>query len=141
VRAAPEALKQRIPFSVSILFRVSFFSFVVKLVLQAISVHPYIARLAYEVRNYVIAYLHLVLIGMITSFLLAWSIERKWIKEPPKPILALFLVGLVGMELVMINPLSLNDRLINFANLLFLFSSFLVIASGFFVYNAFRENH
>lgn len=142
VRAAPVALKQPVPFSVRILFGVSFLSFAVKLVLQAVSVHPYIAQLAYEVRNYVIAYLHLVLIGMITCFLLGWSIEKKWIKEPPTPILTLFLAGFVGMELVMINPLPLNDRLINFVNLLFLFSCLLVIASGFFVYNAFkRETH
>jgi hypothetical protein len=142
VRATPVVLMQQVPLSVSILFVVSFLSFAVKLVLQALSVHPNIAQLAYEVRNFVIAYLHLVLIGMVTCFLLAWSIEKKWIKEPPKSILVLFLVGFIGMELVMINPLPLNDRFINFANLVFLFSALLVIASGYFVYHAFNsKNH
>jgi hypothetical protein len=121
---------------------VAVLSFVIKLVLQGLSVHPWIAQLSYEVRNYVIAYLHLVLVGMISCFLLGWSIEKKWIREPTRPILAMFLIGFVGMELVMINPVPLNERLINFANLLFLFSTLLVFAIGYISFTAIRrEEH
>jgi hypothetical protein len=49
--------------------------FLLKLVLQLISAFPYSAILAYEVRNFVIAYLHLVLLGMLTFLLLFWYQE------------------------------------------------------------------
>ena len=130
LRSIPKGVINQYSFSARVLFFVAFISFGIKLVLQTLSAHPLIARLAYEVRNYVLAYLHLVLIGMISGFLLGWSIEKKWIREPNKPVLTLFLIGLIGMELTMINPIQLNDRIINFANLLFLFSSLLVIAIG-----------
>ena len=57
------------PFSF-LLLRVLLTAFAFKIVLQLLSVHPDIARLAYEFRSYVIAYLHLVLLGIITLFLL-----------------------------------------------------------------------
>lgn len=139
IRSIPKSVINQYSFSTRVLFFVAFISFAIKLVLQAFSAHPWIARLAYEVRNYVLAYLHLVLIGMISGFLLGWSIEKKWIREPNKSVLVLFLIGFVGMELIMVNPIPLNDRIINFANLLFLFSSLLVIAIGFITVSSTRR--
>jgi biotin transporter BioY len=78
---------------------------------------------------------------MISAFLLGWSIEKKWIREPNKPVLALFMIGFIGMEVIMVNPLPLNDRIINFANLLFLFSTLLVIAIGIMAFSAIRQKH
>ncbi len=142
IRAIPKAVINHYSVSTRVLFLVALLSFAVKLVLQTLSAHPGIAHLAYEVRNYVLAYLHLVLIGMISAFLLGWSIEKKWIREPNKLILALFLIGFAGMELIMVNPLPLNDRIVNFANLLFLFSFLLVIAIGGIAFNTTRsEKH
>jgi len=139
IRSIPRTVINYYSFSTRVLFSVAVLSFVIKLVLQGLSVHPWIAQLSYEVRNYVIAYLHLVLVGMISCFLLGWSIEKKWVREPTRPILAMFLIGFVGMELVMINPVPLNDRLINFANLLFLFSTLLVFAIGYISFTAIRR--
>lgn len=139
IRSIPKAVINHYSFSTRVLFLVALLSFAIKLVLQGLSAHPWIARLAYEVRNYVLAYLHLVLIGMISAFLLGWSMEKKWVREPTKLILALFLIGFAGMELIMISPLPWNDRIINFANLLFLFSSLLVIAIGYITFSAIRR--
>ncbi len=50
--------------------------FLLKLVLQLISAFPSAAMLAYEVRYFVIAYLHLVLLGMLTFLLLFWYQEE-----------------------------------------------------------------
>ncbi|MGB4974565.1 MAG: hypothetical protein WBO32_18000, partial [Cyclobacteriaceae bacterium] len=67
-----------------------------------LSVYPSIALLAYEVRFYVIAYLHLVLIGMISLFLIAWYVE--WNLVPINKLnVYLLLIGFISSELVMIS--------------------------------------
>lgn len=53
------------------LFRIAIFSFIIKNVLQLFSAFPSIADLAYQNRNFIIAYLHLVLLGFISVFVFA----------------------------------------------------------------------
>lgn len=53
------------------LFNTAIFAFVVKNILQLLSAFPQVADLAYQHRNFVIAYLHLVLIGFISLFVFA----------------------------------------------------------------------
>jgi len=139
IRSIPVKFIRNISALAKILFSVSFLSFAVKVVLQTFSAHPFVAWLAYETRSYVMAYLHLVLLGMISTFLLAWSVEMKWIRKPPKSVIVLFLIGFVAMELLLINPILLDHSLINAANLLFLFSGLLVFAIGMFALHAFNK--
>jgi hypothetical protein len=74
-----------------------------KLILQLISAHPYAAQMAYELRPVVIAYLHLVLLGVITLFLLGWYIENDFIrKQFIKPTTTLFLFSFIGMETILV---------------------------------------
>ncbi|QLH31640.1 MAG: hypothetical protein HWD62_03660 [Cyclobacteriaceae bacterium] len=47
-------------------------AYLLKLLLQLLSAWPSVALLAYGNRSYIIAYLHLVLIGVVTFFLIAW---------------------------------------------------------------------
>lgn len=47
-----------------------------KIALQTLSVIPALAHYAYQERNVVIAYLHLVFIGLVTFFLLGWWLEQ-----------------------------------------------------------------
>jgi hypothetical protein len=73
--------------------------FGLKLLLQMISAFPSIAQMAYELRPVVIAYLHLILIGMITSSLLVWYLEEKVIFHiVPKGTIYLYLISFFGME-------------------------------------------
>ncbi len=51
------------------LFRIAIFVFIIKNVLQLLSAFPSIARLAFQNRNFIIAYLHLVLLGFISIFI------------------------------------------------------------------------
>jgi hypothetical protein len=53
-----------------IFIRIAFVAFVIKNILQLLSAVPFIAQLAYQTRNFIIAYLHLVLLGSISIFLL-----------------------------------------------------------------------
>lgn len=85
-----------------LLLIVSLVAFGAKLLLQLLSVHPSIAVLAYEIRFYVIAYLHLVLIGMISLFLIVWY--KEWNLLPLKRLyIYLLLIGFISSELVMIS--------------------------------------
>lgn len=48
-------------------------SFIVKVLAQSVVVIPYIATIAYTVRNYVIGFIHLILLGLCTTFILAMA--------------------------------------------------------------------
>lgn len=91
-------------FSVSsrILLLIALFSFALKLVLQLVSAIPAIALLANEVRFYVMAYLHLVLIGMVSFFLLAWYTECQYIPSIKWYNLGMIIFGFAGSELAMV---------------------------------------
>lgn len=78
-------------------------SLITKIVLQLLSAFPLIAHLSLAYRTYVIAYLHLVLVGIITLFLIVWFRENSFIDvKSSKPALLVFLTGLTGMELLLI---------------------------------------
>ncbi len=123
-----------------ILLILSFSSLVLKLILQLVSAHPHIAHLAFDVRSFVIAYLHLVLIGVVTFFLLAWYIEKGIVMFRSPTAIYLIVVGFVGSELVMI--LSGTSLLQSFsfpspAVSLFLFSIAIMFGISIFLKNAF----
>lgn len=83
-----------------------FIAFALKLVLQFISAFPAAAQLAYELRPIVIAYIHLVLIGVITLFIFVWYVESGLINKRFGSILiVLFTILFAAMELCLIlNP-------------------------------------
>ncbi|WP_420583401.1 hypothetical protein [Reichenbachiella sp.] len=63
------------------LLLISFFSFLLKTMLQGISVLPQMKELAFFSRNIVMAFMHLSLIGVLTFFFLCWLLIKKWIPE------------------------------------------------------------
>lgn len=85
-----------------ILFVLATVALVTKLLLQLVSVVPAVAQLAFEVRFYVIAYLHLVLIGVVSFFLLGWYYEQGYFKKMPEVILFLLIAAFVVSEAAMI---------------------------------------
>jgi hypothetical protein len=104
---------------------ISFAAFATKLVLQLISAHPFIAALADEVRIYTIAYLHLVLIGMVSCFLLAWYMEKRYIGSVKYYYLILLISGFVGSEFSMISLGLLSAETIQVALIV---TSFLMVS-------------
>lgn len=111
---------------------ISLLCFVLKIILQVISAFPFIAQMAYEVRPFIIAYLHLVLIGVVTFVLIAWYIENGFIKKT-KFLFFLLLPGFAGSEIMMIGQgLPFVNELINFQtpSILLFFSVLLVLAVG-----------
>ncbi len=116
------------------LFALAGVALCIKTILQLTSAHPDIARLAYEVRPFVIAYLHLVVIGVITFFLMGWYLENNFVRTSPFMII-LFITGFLGSQLIMIfssTPVHIEPR--TSAVLLFIFSlAMLVAVLGFLV--------
>lgn len=79
------------------------FAFAVKLVLQLASATPVVALLAYALRPVVIAYLHLVLLAVISLFLFVWYFESGFLAiRAGKKIMLLFLVSFTGMEVCLV---------------------------------------
>lgn len=88
--------------STKILLGSALLSLVLKTVLQLVSAIPAVARLASDVRFFVLAYLHLVLLGLVTFYLLAWLVERKLIAEYRPVFLYSLLFGFIVSEIIMI---------------------------------------
>ncbi|HTJ48133.1 MAG TPA: hypothetical protein VL443_01685 [Cyclobacteriaceae bacterium] len=117
-----------------LLIIISLLSFCIKSFLQLLSAHPDIAKLAYEVRPFVITYLHLVVIGVITFFLLAWYIETNLVKLKSSISIILLVVGFAGSELTMLlSGISQFDGFHLYqTQVLFLFSACLLFGIAMF---------
>jgi hypothetical protein len=78
--------------------------FVLKILMQSVVVIPYVATISYTIRNYVIGFMHLILLGMITTIVLSKAMQFNLINSGSKwlsPGLWLLVVGLIGSELLL----------------------------------------
>ncbi|RMG78493.1 MAG: hypothetical protein D6714_17925 [Bacteroidetes bacterium] len=104
VREIWPELRRRIPTWVALLFQIAIGAFVLKILIQTAVVVPYIGKVGYTIRNFVIGFLHLILLGMITGFLLGLgAYVRKIQTENPfiRAGLRLFFIGFVASELLL----------------------------------------
>lgn len=76
-------------------------SFILKLLLQLLSAFPAVAKMAYVYNYYVIAYLHLVLIGVITLSMFIWYIEQG-MTSVNRIVIFLLLTGFILSESIMV---------------------------------------
>lgn len=74
-----------------------------KFILQAISVIPSLSQLVFGFRPIVIAYLHLVLLGVFTLFLLFYGVTREWVVQNKlfHFSLIVFLTGVLANEFIL----------------------------------------
>jgi hypothetical protein len=79
----------------------AFACYVIKLFAQWISAFPEVAHLAAANRPYVMAYLHLVLIGTITLPLLTWYLERGLFSHLARIALVIVVVGFFFTEVLL----------------------------------------
>jgi len=79
--------------------------FILKNILQFASAFEQVSLLAYQTRNYVIAYLHMTFIGFCSLFLTGWFIYKKWMPFDTKiarASLVLFFVFFAVSELILV---------------------------------------
>ncbi len=77
-------------------------AFITKVVLQLLSSHGEVALLAGSNRSFVMAYLHLVLIGVISLVLVTWYLQNGLLKERSDVALVLIVVGFILTEVSLI---------------------------------------
>ncbi|WP_196268071.1 hypothetical protein [Pontibacter sp. 172403-2] len=76
-------------------------AFILKILMQFSTAFPYMADLAYRQRNFVIGYLHLVLLGFVSLIVFAFFAQRGWLNFKSSMSRwgsSLFLIGLIGSE-------------------------------------------
>lgn len=75
--------------------KIALSAFFLKLVLQAMSAFPFIAALAYTHRNFIIAYLHLIMLGWVSIYMLN-TIITTWSLLARRRLLSAFVVYFFG---------------------------------------------
>jgi len=102
IRLAP-ALAAKLSSTGKNLLLLALVALIAKSLLQLLSAHPDIATLAFELRPVVIAYLHLVLVGVVTFFLITWYLEKKLLRPRRARAAAVSLfVGFLGSQLCLV---------------------------------------
>jgi hypothetical protein len=101
-------------FQAKLLWGLSFVAFMIKLLLQVLSVFPAFGRLAFGFRPVIIAYLHLVMLGFISFYLIGFLIREKLLnttKKLWKSGLFTFITGVIFMEVLLLVQalLAIND--------------------------------
>lgn len=102
------SVRSRLPAGLSspatILLKAAYWSFNLKILIQAAVALPLVATIAYTIRNFSIGFLHLLLIGVITFFLLAAGIQNGSVPGHLKIVrigTALMIAGFASSELLL----------------------------------------
>lgn len=123
------------------LFILSAIAFTIKLLLQTGSIHPALSQLSYGFRPIIIGYLHLVLLGVTTIFILGYIISYKLININKLLIsgVFIFVVGIIINELLLmvqgVSAMSyiiipfINEMLFGAAIMLFLGAFTIILGS------------
>lgn len=121
-------------FKKAALFKLSFFALGIKVFLQALGALPAIALLAYNNRNFVIAYLHLVLLGFISLAVFGMALKKNLHSHIG---VQTFLFSFVTTELLLVLNASsglLHFNVPYFAQLLLFCSLFFPVGIGLMVW-------
>ena len=86
------------------LFLIALISFVIKIIIQTAVIVPQIGVVAYTIRNFVLGFIHLLLLGMATGFLLGFAANENIIllkNKMAKAGLLFLLAGIILSELIL----------------------------------------
>lgn len=97
ILVSPSLWRRQNGVSLRMLLGLSLVSLVVKSLLELLSAWPTLAYAIFESRQVIIGYLHLTLLGFITSYLLFFTGKEFTLKKLSIPPVALYLTGTAGM--------------------------------------------
>src|SRR5690606_26234884 len=86
------------------LFVIALLSFTLKIAIQTFLLIPYVATIAYTIRNFVIGFLHLILLGSVSAFLIGLLLKKKWIPHTTKLTrwgVVAFIFGFLSTEIIL----------------------------------------
>lgn len=136
------SFKERINYWTFLLLKIAAFTFMLKIVLQFASVFPVFKQLAFSNHFLIIAYIHLVMIGFISFFLLASLFQLRWITFPSvlsKVGASMLILGFVLSELILV-LMGLGILFNNNLLLLLVFSTLMAIGLLLILINQFLKN-
>ncbi len=87
-----------------VLFILAALIFILKTLMQFSTAFPYMADLAYNIRHFIIGYLHLVLIGFVSFFVLAFFTQLGWVsfkQSISRWGMGLFILAFIGSETIL----------------------------------------
>lgn len=118
-----------------IVMQLALLAFTVKNILQLLSAFPFFADMAYANRNFIIAYLHLALLGFVSLLAIVFVVNenQKILNVPFKRALFIFIVAFVLTELLLV--LQACGSILNF--LIPKFSMLLFVTTGMLPVSAF----
>lgn len=129
--------------SEKLLLMFSFLALILKCILQLISAYPPAAFFANEFRSIVIAYLHLVLVGCISFFLISWMIRKQIIVSNIFWKVGCFATGFVSSQILLVlspwNGLLFYVDANVFNKMLFIFSILMTAGIGLLLGSSFAR--
>ncbi|MCK0124326.1 hypothetical protein MWU76_07920 [Gelidibacter sp. F2691] len=87
------------------LYGLALISFILKIVLQTASIIPQVAEMAHQYRNFVIGFIHLMMLGVISGFLFAFLLQKYSKTNTSKSLrfgIYTFILGFVSTEILLI---------------------------------------
>ncbi|MBX2931912.1 MAG: hypothetical protein KF781_08215 [Chitinophagaceae bacterium] len=129
------------------LFYCSLLCFSIKNILQFFGAFPSVASYAYKVHNFIIGYLHIIFIGFLSFFVIAYLIKEKelYLSKMCKAGLFLFIAGFIFSEIILFAQgayVLLNQNVFPlYAEAIFYFSLPMVIGIGLIVIDRFFFAH
>ncbi|MEJ7693095.1 hypothetical protein [Daejeonella sp.] len=126
-------LSEKWPKAGRVLLILSAIAFTIKLILQSGSIHPQLSQLTYGFRPIIIGYLHLVLLGVTTIFIIGYIISLKLIMLSKKVIVgvSIFVAGVIINEVLLLiqGVAALNYSVIPHIQIL-LFGAAIILVVG-----------
>lgn len=117
-------------------------SFLLKIILQTSSILPEVAKMAYQYHNFVIGFIHLMMLGVISGFLLAFLLESSLRTLKSKTLnwgIYSFIIGFLATEFLLLLQgyfyYSGIGMIPNYYLLLFIFSVLLPLGIFFILLN------
>lgn len=95
----------RTPQLIKTMYALALISFIMKIALQTSSIVPTISRMAYQYHNFVIGFIHLMMLGVITGFLFAFILRPSLISVKSKSLsfgLYCFTAGFIATEVLLL---------------------------------------
>ena len=87
------------------MYGLALISFALKIALQTSSIIPEVSAMAYQYHNFVIGFIHLMMLGVISGFLFAFLLESSLVTLKSKLLklgVLSFIVGFIGTEFMLL---------------------------------------
>jgi hypothetical protein len=85
-------------------YRFALFSLVLKVIIQLVVLLPELEQVSHEIRNFVIGYIHLAMLGIITAFLFGFALQNNFLNSKNRTIkwgITFFFFGYATTEILL----------------------------------------